>query len=673
VKTEQDLGFVADDDIGFVPDAAKPKTRAEKHKEWEREMSGWELADWRFRRLVGDVGTNVGNIATGAVDMAKRVGGYFATLPFDPGAAWEQEKGIVGDVASGMKGALVDTPIQAGRELLSGEVTPGTTSRFITETIPAAAGFKSARAPISTLPGAIKTGATNLATTLSTGASDLTAAAAEKAGLERFTPKSWRPLEEGLSREQVNNLATISRTAGVEITNVAPLVKELMQVWDLDPNLISVGENASKLDLVGDLQRGLPKDEYNALMNRIGKKKAGPLALEIGNGVVDLANRPFKYAIDKFGELPTAQAQTNILGNLDNLIRDTLDPAAKSTYQLIRDRVARDGSTASGLNGVKVWLNKEAAALSNLTPGGVINAQIRPIGAYSDAAGLIRNHLYPQLEDAARRAGQPLDLSTAGRIESEAISFRDGLYKSWYDTAARHAKEADKGRFRRVVEGLNPLTQSKTGMAAAAVRGGMIETPLAEFNRLLKQGIGGVETFEAPAQPSRFTTPQRQLPSPRTGIPPTDTSGVKTTVEPINPMDPRATTTPVRRGRLLEPPPATVAGQPPIEQHVGMEVTPAPPYGPLALPHTSPTGYPETSWPTVYKGESPGVTLRKPAGPGTLITKDPQVLRNMISAITQQLQRVGEGPGMIGPAEATQLKVVQAELMRQLSQITGIK
>lgn len=337
--------------------------------------------------------------------------------------------------------------------------------------------------------------------------------------------KSLRPTPSPVQlHENLTNLAALSKTAAPDIQAVHPLLQEWFDSVGINPDDIATINKAKNTDIVGDVQRGLTKDKWDALTKKTGSD--APLVVQAAKGAVDNAHRPFKAAMEEYGDLPTGKhqaygdlpttdIQTQILGELDRLKNETIDDGLKTAYTKLADKVKREGGTARGLMGIKEWANKEGNSLFNLSPGGQINATARPIQAYMDVGNMIRERLYPQLKTAS---GGALDLSQAGAIESQAIAFRDGVWKNWNDVATQHAQEiaARTGRFSkpespstlmRVVT--NPSTLIKAGVNLVtgrpavhpAMAGGVLGTtlPLEQFNTVFKRGMGSMEGYAAPA------------------------------------------------------------------------------------------------------------------------------------------------------------------------------
>lgn len=313
-------------------------------------------------------------------------------------------------------------------------------------------------------------------------------------------------------RANINNLATISRLPAMDIVEVHPLMKEWMQLNRLDPNKIAITETAPKWDLVGDLQRGLSRSDHNLLAHNLKKdpRRTGSLVTEAASGVVDLANRPFEQALKIYGDVNTRDLAVNIEGNLRKAAADTIDDGLKRNYLALAEKVRAEGGTARGLNDVKVWANKESAALHALTPGGFINATARPVAAYADVGSMIRRELYPRLNQVSKGH---FDLSEAGRIESQAIKFRDNVYKTWDEVAAQHAAEtvanANESRLLGMTRRVNPFTQNKLGMTLNLGRGvaeqlGQKRALLQDYNRMFKEGVGGVQGW-TPDNPTTMT------------------------------------------------------------------------------------------------------------------------------------------------------------------------
>lgn len=473
------------------------------------------------------------------------------------------------------------------------------------------------------------------------------------------------------SRTQINNLATISRSPAIDVVEVQPLLKEWFQQAGVDPNRISIKERGGSMDLVGDLQRGLQEFEYNALAKRLGKdpRRMGPLPIEAATGAVDLADRPFKLAMDRYGDTPTMDIAKNIEGQLRKAAADTIDDGLRRAYTSLADKVRAEGSTMRGLNNVKVWANKEGASLFNMSPGGQINATAKPISAYADVGSMIRREMYPRLEQMSK--GQ-LDLANAGRIEGQAIKFRDNVYKVWQDVAAEHATQANNaqtltGRAKNVMGSINPLTQNRKTMALGATKALMGRTVLQDFNRLFKEGVGGVEGWSPkdplPVHLLSEVSNQRLLPAGLPLPPPADTS-----MAAGSPALAEAGTRATRKGLLIpetaSPSPVSVPGQPVVSQGAQVRGVEPPVVGQLPMtPSRLDFGSGRVPVTTNQQlgGTASTPPLRSPAGPGELLTRDPRVIQSTLQAIDDAL-----ASGKLTQGQRMELTLARQKLTAQL-------
>lgn len=519
---------------------------APKKDDWraayERGLSPYELAEHNARKLIRNVGTGIGKVVTGTEDFFYNLGDKLPGLALrnNPIEQAQFAAGTAKDVVTGVASAAVGPSadiVTAVREGDTDKLSKGT-SRFITETIPAVAGVRAARVPIQ-----------NAATTL---ASDI------RAGVNTLRGRSPNPVQ---THQNLTDLAAVSKTTAIDIPSVHPLLQEWFDSMGISPDDIATINKAKPDDIIGDVQRGLAKDKWDALAKRSGKgDRLAPLPIEAATGAVELADRPFQAAMKEYGTLPTTQIQTQIVGQLEHMAATTIDDGLKTAYTKLADKVRKEGGTAAGLMEIKAWANKEGAALFNMSPGAQINATARPVSAYMDVGNMIRSKLYPQLKTASEGA---LDLSQAGAIESQAIAFRDGVWKNWNDVATQHAAEiaARTGKLsspespnKILRAATNPSNVLKTltgivmGRPAAAigtsVAPGMLglSLPLEQFNTVFKRGMGSMQGYSAP--PPLATGPGYH-PEP---APPTLT-GTQADLIPHDPNLP-----------LLEPPPGVSSG-----------------------------------------------------------------------------------------------------------------
>lgn len=455
-------------------------------------------------------------------------------------------------------------------------------------------------------------------------------------------------------RANISNLAAISRATNIDIVEAQQFLKEAAQIHKLDPNLIAVTERAPKTQLIGDLEYGLPKPQYDAFIRSLGKDpaRASSVPIELASEAVRLSNRPFELAIDTYGRLPTPRSQINVEGQLRSLAETAVDDGVKRAYLMLADKVKKEGGDFKGLNGVKVWANKETTRFHNLTPGGQINAAATPVIAFADTARMISKELYPEVEMLSKGK---LNLREAGRKEAQAINFRDGLYKEWNNAATAHAIEvaAQQNKSWREwagekLTGMNPITKTPIGLTTQAVgnvaRGAGKRLPLEQFNTLFKNGVGGVEGW----------VPGTKLP-------------VELLTEPLPGQANVGKFLPPGPGPVqgpLQPPPVAVAGQPTVGQGaqirgVDARVAGQLPMQPSRLDFGS--GRVPTTTNQQFSGTATTPPLMKPSGPGTLLTRDPRVLKSTLDAIDKTLQTK-----VLNDAHRAELMTARAKILAQL-------
>jgi len=341
-----------------------------------------------------------------------------------------------------------------------------------------------------------------------------------------------KPIDLTPNRAQINKLSTIAQySPGTK--NIAPqeiaiptqdLLRQGLQEFGIKPEQISIKETSLPTDLNGDLYRGLNAVDHAQLAKVLGKTSAQthPLAIELGDHIVDIAHRPIAEAINSIADeyLPAA-ARKGIEDTISKYINslDKTDPLRTALEKRLEEVKAADG-TYRGYDRIKIRGNKMTSRLYGKNPSAANAATAAPVFSFQIVNDAIREFMYPSVEVTAQL---PKDtIINAGRLESKAIHMRDGMRSAWVESAGKQASAAATKfeQFKHAFAGdggLIPATAKSYGIGVIR-RLVNSKTPLIDFNTALREGIGAVDQTKLNTSGTQVAkpkfTPRPAKPSP---------------------------------------------------------------------------------------------------------------------------------------------------------------
>lgn len=293
-----------------------------------------------------------------------------------------------------------------------------------------------------------------------------------------------------------------------------PFARQFLQEAGIDPRRVLPSGGAQPYLLTGGSAADLAKlnTALKAEWVRTGGAAADfvpseSVAMAIADGMVNVADRPIANAVRAVATREVPQIQNSIVAKMRATARSTPDAALRSAMENVADEVDRGGSTVGGIDNLKAHFNKESGKFSRGTPSSQSAATATSAYAYKYAADVIREELYPWLEDNTTAKG----LADAGLAEASAIASRDGLYKSWTKAAKLNANAGVQKYLDYLtngpvgIEGIVKPATTAAGMVTRIAGPSIRQMPLGRFNELLRKGIGDISNF-TPADASAFAT-----------------------------------------------------------------------------------------------------------------------------------------------------------------------
>ena len=326
-------------------------------------------------------------------------------------------------------------------------------------------------------------------------------------------------------KARANSLATITESAvknkGVAPQEVAadaqPRLKQAYHEFGLDPQKIPTKDLSPGTDTVGDVIRGgtaadlakvnqVLEAEHAASGAETPYRPAKSVTIAAADRMVDVAHRPIGETMKAFGQVEVPAVKQAVVDSLRRSAAENsgVNPKLARAYEGAARQIEAAGNTVGDMNALKVQANKAPSKLFTGSPSQQIAADANPIIAQSDMASLIREHLYPAVEDIGTMNGQPMagKLIEAGRREANAILVRDGLYDNWSRAAGEHAPASLESYLHYVVRGGGqsvPIIGTPFGRPSAVNMGvrALVGTPkpMSVFNGFLRNGIGSLKDF----------------------------------------------------------------------------------------------------------------------------------------------------------------------------------
>ena len=330
--------------------------------------------------------------------------------------------------------------------------------------------------------------------------------------------------QEGRINALMQNMKSAVKNKGIAPQTIAedvqPRLKQAYQEFGIDPKDIPDKNLAPGTDVIGDQVRGGTVEQL-ARVNKVleaehaadiaaGKLPKGSkfvpekyVTIAAADRAVDIAHRAIGQAVDTFKNVPVSKAKAAIVAELRAMAGKERIPNPKlsKAYQRIAEQIEATKDTVGDINALKVQFNKAPSKVFSGTPSQQIAADVNPLIAQTDAAALIREHLYPAIEDVALNNGIPMEgrLIEAGRREANAIITRDGIYNEWSAVAGNHVPWSLKNYFKYVTGGSVPVLGNPLDRPATARTVGRIitgpEHPMRDFNKNLRDGLGTLEGF----------------------------------------------------------------------------------------------------------------------------------------------------------------------------------
>lgn len=271
---------------------------------------------------------------------------------------------------------------------------------------------------------------------------------------------------------------------GVDLAEVQ-LARDAMQ--DAAQEEYGIGKSGEKA-----LRRAAPRRSF---VSPVTKPEAGNKALlNLSRKAVDLAGEPADKVNAVFGYMDGRIAAQHIRADLLNQAAQAERNGAYSYANALRtragvfDRLARRG-TLGDIYAIKKTANRLSDVARNT------QESIDLMDSYSAMASAIRKEVYPIYERniEAVSPGQGFSLSQAGRKEGAAISFRNGLERSWKDAQERTGQvyrtgtvEAQAGR------GMSPRHVATGAVTRRVEKLGIVPNPQGALNKDVVKGVGRV-------------------------------------------------------------------------------------------------------------------------------------------------------------------------------------
>lgn len=238
--------------------------------------------------------------------------------------------------------------------------------------------------------------------------------------------------------------------------------------------------------------------------------------LKLADHAVDISDKPMDVVMKEAANVPIDPA---VKGRISSGLRTKASEAnsvgnsqlAKS-YNDLADTVDTQ-KTYGELNKLKKNANNQ---MERMGAPGTISQQIAqsttPIAAWQDLGGLVRENMYPVMQQRyIPAAGQPgyFDVGQMGLREKAVLDARDGVYKGFDEAARLDAASGSISKKEKATSG--SMYDRKFAIRMLGVE----PTPAGKFNILMRRGLGDIGVNGTPESISRVPVSQPlALPAP---------------------------------------------------------------------------------------------------------------------------------------------------------------
>lgn len=291
------------------------------------------------------------------------------------------------------------------------------------------------------------------------------------------------------ARSEISSLQSLAPRA---VTGTGP-AQAATRMADIQSVLKQVAHEQGMSDAT--LRRDLAQSEHAPASDLVGDVGRGnQRVFDLVKGAVDFTHRPIDAIMTRYGKQPAAGVPQQVAFDLRTSAAQIgkVNPALSKAMTALADK-AFAAKTFGELNDIKVHANKMADDLYSPIPGKQINASAESAYAYRAAADAIRSRMYPALEKAS---GGSVDLSTLGRREADAISFRDGLMEHYYSQVAPAQANMAASHFLEYTlagEGAPGHSYYTRHMAGRGLeKAGIVPGGGGKMNKAVRRGIGPI-------------------------------------------------------------------------------------------------------------------------------------------------------------------------------------
>jgi hypothetical protein len=231
--------------------------------------------------------------------------------------------------------------------------------------------------------------------------------------------------------------------------------------------------------------------------------------LQVADRAVEIADKPMDAVMKVAqGDVVDPQVRAGIVQGMLTKAAESSSVGNEATakaYMQLAEKVKQQ-RTYGDLNNLKRNANNQ---IERMGAAGTVSQQIAqattPIAAWEDLGGLIREKMYPVLQDRyIPKPGQTgyFDLADMGRRERAVIDARDGAYKAQQLAATQDAAAGAKTASEKATEG----SMYKTHIARRLL--GVNPTPAGQVNKMFRRGLGEIGTGGAPESVSTVPVTQ---------------------------------------------------------------------------------------------------------------------------------------------------------------------
>jgi hypothetical protein len=347
--------------------------------------------------------------------------------------------------------------------------------------------------------------------------------------------------------KSISNLSSVIQSGHKNITGreaagvLQPHLQSFVLRSGVNPEAI-LPESGSVADLA---RGGTAKDlaafnktllEQHVSMGRTPESfvPASSVQMALAQGAINEAHAPIANAINAVrtarvdGSMEgVPDIQQNIIMKLRG-IKKNLEPSQLAEMGKNYDSAIADilshGNTIGGLDFIRQKWNEGMSRFYNATPGNVSNADTSAAVVWKIGNEILRNELYPAVENMTNRGGAGADLAKAGQNEAVAINSMDGIFRGQIKESNLTDNVDTESYFKYVTEGPESLVggiRNPKGTILGTVKRAVTprQMPIGEFNRALRKGIGNMSDavrMDASALANRDVTSNEPFGYPRT-------------------------------------------------------------------------------------------------------------------------------------------------------------